>query len=241
MDDGDLTAKLTELASLLVTDDGLDATLERVAKMSTSLIEACDSCGVSLLRDGTVSTRSASDARADRVDEIQYAQGEGPCLEAIKIGQAVHVDSFADEERWPLFIDRARQEGIRASYSVPLTVRGETLGSLNFYSTGAPFSDADEQMGDVLATQAAAALRNAQTFNEVLALVDQLNEALRSRDVIGQSKGMLMSRFSLTSDDAFQLLRTESQHRNVKLRTLAEEIVAGTSTIDVGPSSNPSP
>ena len=228
----EITEKLTELSRVLVADDGLDATLGRVAKLSTTLIDACDSCGVSLVRGGSVSTRAASDDRADRVDEIQYSQGEGPCLQAIQTGDKVHVPSFDDEERWPQFIDRARQEGIRASYSVPLRVDDHVVGSLNFYSIDGAFTDSDEQMGDVLASQAAVALHNARTFNEVLNLVDQLNEALGSRDLIGQAKGMLMARHDIDQGRAFDVLRRESQHRNVKLRTLAEQVVSGEVRID---------
>ncbi|WP_420451305.1 ANTAR domain-containing protein [Ilumatobacter sp.] len=227
-----ITDKLIELSQVLVADDGLDATLGRVARLSTSLIDACDSCGVSLIRDGSVSTRAASDERADRIDDIQYSHGEGPCLQAIETGETVHVTSFAQEERWPQFIESALDEGIRASYSVPLRVEQNVVGSLNFYSIDGAFTDSDKQIGDVLASQAAVALHNARTFNEVLNLVDQLNEALASRDLIGQSKGILMANLSLGPDQAFDVLRRESQNRNVKLRDLAEQVVSGAVVID---------
>jgi len=224
--------KLIELSRLLVEDDGLDATLGRVATVSTSLIGACDSCGVSLVSDGVVSTRAASDARADRVDELQYSQGVGPCLEAIRTGDAVRVSSFEDETRWPGFIERALLEGVRASYSVPLRVDDALVGSLNLYSCGTEFSPSDQAVGNLLATQAAVALRNAQTFHDVLDMVDQLEDALSSRDLIGQAKGMLMAQMGLDSDQAFDELRRMSQERNIKLRDLAQHVVDGTVGID---------
>lgn len=227
-DDDELTERLAQLGRVLLTDGGLDASLDRVAKLSTSLIDACDSCGVSLAIDGKVSTRAASDDRADRVDEIQYSQGEGPCLSAIETGVPVLVDSFRVEDRWMAFIDRARTEGIRASYSVPLRVTDDAVvGSLNFYSTDGPFGDRDQLIGDLLAAQAAVGLRNAQTFADALTMVDQLNEALATRDVIGQAKGMLMARLDLDADAAFDALRTASQHGNVKLREIAEQVADG--------------
>ena len=51
--------------------------------------------------------------------------------------------------------------------------------------------------------------------------VDGLQEALASRDVIGQAKGILMERLHMTSDLAFEELRTASQLHNRKLRELA--------------------
>ena len=223
----DVAQKLTELSRVLIADDGLDASLQRVATLSTSLIHSCDGCGVSLSHDGSISTRAASDDRADRVDEIQYRYEEGPCLHAIETGTAVRVDSFDDEPRWTKFIEHAREEGVTASYSVPLTVKDHVVGSLNFYSCGGPFNEHDRQVGDLLAAQAAVGLRNAQTFADALAMVDQLTQALDSRDVIGQAKGMLMVRHDMDSDQAFDTLRTVSQHRNVKLRDVATMIVDG--------------
>lgn len=228
----DLTRRLTELSQVLIADDGLDASLKRVATLSTSLIGSCDGCGVSLAHHGTVSTRAASDDRADRVDEIQYKYEEGPCLHAIETGMAVQVESFEDETRWSKFIEHAREEGIQASYSVPLTVKDDVVGSLNFYSCRGPFEARDRQIGDLLAAQAAVGLRNAQTFADALSLVDQLTQALDSRDVIGQAKGMLMVRHNLDSETAFAALRTASQHRNIKLRDVATMIVDGDLDID---------
>lgn len=226
-----ISEQLLQLSRLLVEEDDLDGTLQRVADLSTTLVGACDSCGVSLLTEGrlatrAVGTRAASDARADRVDELQYASGVGPCLEAIETGQAVVAPSFATEERWEVFIDRAMREGIRASYSIPLRIGEEIVGSLNLYSCDDPFEEVDQTLADLLATQAAVALRNAQTYHQVLELVSQLHEAVDSRDVIGQAKGVLMARFGLDADEAFSRLRDESQRRNVKLRELAADIAA---------------
>jgi AmiR/NasT family two-component response regulator len=54
--------------------------------------------------------------------------------------------------------------------------------------------------------------------------VEGLQEALLSRDVIGQAKGILMERLHLTSDQAFEQLRIASQQVNVKLRDLATRV-----------------
>lgn len=223
--DDALATQLVELSRVLTTKDGLDLTLERVATLSTSLVESCDGCGVSLLRNGSVSTRAASDDRADRVDELQYREGEGPCLHAMTTGEPVSVPSFEAEARWPGFIDRAIDEGIKASYSVPLRVDTDIVGSLNLYSSNADFGAEDRRVADMLAGQAAVALKNAQTLKDVLDLVEQLQGALESRDLIGRAKGMLMARHGLTDHEAFQRLRRESQNRNIKLRTIALDVV----------------
>jgi AmiR/NasT family two-component response regulator len=56
--------------------------------------------------------------------------------------------------------------------------------------------------------------------------VEGLEEALLSRDVIGQAKGILMERLHLTSDQAFEELRSSSQKHNRKVRDIAAELAA---------------
>ena len=58
------------------------------------------------------------------------------------------------------------------------------------------------------------------------ALTEQLEAALETRGVIERAKGILMVTRRCSSDDAFTLLRRQSQHENVKLRLIAEKVVA---------------
>jgi ANTAR domain len=57
---------------------------------------------------------------------------------------------------------------------------------------------------------------------EISARVMEIND---QRAFIEQAKGMLMFIYGVDGDAAFQMLRTQSQHHNVKLRLLAEQIV----------------
>jgi len=54
----------------------------------------------------------------------------------------------------------------------------------------------------------------------------QLEKALETRDLIGQAKGILMERERVTGDQAFEMLRSSSQHMNLKLRDVAAMLVA---------------
>lgn len=231
LDNDILNTHLMKLGQLVVTEEPVSTALARVAEMASSVIDVCDCCGVSLVQGDHVETRAASDDRADDVDEMQYSAGSGPCLQAIEDGRAVNVASFDDESRWPEFIQRARAAGIRASYSVPLTVDDDIVGSINYYSASSAFDPRARHLGDLFATQAAVALHNARTFSGVRDLVGQLREALESRDVIGQAKGILMARHGIDAEAAFDRLRTESQHRNQKLRTIAARLVEEASDV----------
>jgi hypothetical protein len=59
----------------------------------------------------------------------------------------------------------------------------------------------------------------------------QLRRAIRSRDVIGQAKGLLMERRGVGEDEAFAILREASQSLNIKLAVIAESLANGEADI----------
>jgi len=226
--------RIAELAQLLLAEENFETTLRRVADLSVETVPGCDATGVSLVHDGQVTTSVASGDLALRADSHQYTTGEGPCLAAIDDGQTHQIDSMATDTRWPRFAAQAQREGVVAVLSIPLPVRNETVGALNLYAEHRPFDEVSQRLGERFARQAAVALTNAQTFERTRDLVEQLNQALASRDTIGQAKGILMARKGLDADDAFEMLRAASQRRNKKLRDVAREIVAAAETNAAG-------
>ena len=67
---------------------------------------------------------------------------------------------------------------------------------------------------------------NASAYWQATQLSEQLGQAMQSRAVIEQAKGILMARSPhLEADEAFDLLRKASQRENVKLRDIAQRIV----------------
>ena len=222
----EFSSRIGELSQTLLSDERIDGFLARAARLSVSLIPACDTCSVSVVTDGNkVRTRASSDELAERVDRHQYDNGDGPCLEAISTGASVRSVPFGEETRWPDFVKRAAAEGVTASYSVPLKTGERTVGALNLYSLTRAFGDADEDLSEAFAGHAAVAVANADAYHQALDLSRHLEEALKSRDVIGQAKGIIMERERVTADQAFEMLRKVSQARNVKLREVAELVV----------------
>jgi GAF domain-containing protein len=229
---------LTELSWLVLGDDSLDAVLGRVVALAVETIAPCDSCGISVAEGARVSTRAASDRRAEQVDNLQYEAGEGPCLTAIATGDPIVVPDLSAESRWPAFRRLAHGSDVVASYSVPLEVGQVRLGSLNYYSVAERFRPEDRAIADVFARQASVALANARTLADKHTELEQLHEALASRDIIGQAKGRLMARHEVDADSAFDLLRSMSQDHNVKLRDLAARVAAG-EDLHIGRSHDP--
>jgi hypothetical protein len=99
--------------------------------------------------------------------------------------------------------------------SVGLSIRGPQRTALNLYARDAHVFGPQTRLGaGVFGLQAAALLHGADH-------AAQLGIALESRDLIGQAKGILMERFAVTDDAAFQMLVSSSQDTNLKLVEVA--------------------
>lgn len=227
-DPDELWKAIADLSGFLLSAESLEATLSRVTHLAVRCIPGCDAVGATLFQDGRATTRAATGGLVYEVDHYQYDIDDGPCLAAVRDCEVHEVEDMSDSPEWPDFCSHAAQRGIRSSVSFPLVVRGEALGALNFYSrTARAFTDVDREMALAFATQAAVALANAQTYSASVRLVEQLREALSTRGVIDQAKGILMAQQGWSEEDSFEALRAISSRRNTKLRLVAAEIVAG--------------
>jgi GAF domain-containing protein len=209
-----------------------DAALRCVTELSVAAIAACDAASLSIVGPARVTTRAATGEMATVLDEIQYRAGEGPCLDAIRTGTVSRLGPPSSTSTWPSFWQESQTLGLARTLSAPVRVDGEIVGSLNLYcrSTESDLTHADELLVALLATSAATALAAEVAAERHQVLVEQLNQALVSRDVIGQAKGILMAREGCTPDEAFDMMRRASQRLNQKLRDVAEHIAASANT-----------
>jgi GAF domain-containing protein len=227
-DDLELQRTLVELVGLLPADESYEQTLQRVVELAQQTISGCDSASITLLTEGPEPGRTIvrTDGLALRIDEFQYQNDDGPCLEASREKQTVEVVSMRTEERWGPFPSEAIRHGVESSLSSPLSVRGQSLGALNLYSrTEAAYTDSSREIARLFASQASVAVANAQVYEASRRLTEQMQEAMRSRAIIEQAKGILMAERSCDEDTAFDLLRAASQRQNVKLREVAQRLV----------------
>jgi GAF domain-containing protein len=124
------------------------------------------SCARSRRRTFHRDTRVFTDGISPAVDEGQYQDDVGPCLDALREGRIIRVeDTAAVVGRWPSYSRRAVENGVSSTLSLPLSAGSERLGAMNLYATGGRrFSEDDEGHGDRFATQAAVALANARAY-----------------------------------------------------------------------------
>lgn len=178
--------------------------------------------------DGRPTTAVYTDPTSPEVEKAQYDSGRGPCLDAWREGRTVRIDHVADvDERYPEFSQAALRHGIPSTLSLALVAGGEGIGALNLYARKPEaFTEEDEALGEELAAAAAAVLANSSAYWGAFELSEGFTEAMKTRTVTEQAKGILMaSSPTLDAVAAFDSLRRASQSENVQLRDIAKRIV----------------
>lgn len=218
---------LLALCEELVYEQSLEATLAHVVDLACQTIAGGDMGGVTLLEREGPTTVGASNEEALRVDAVQYnARSGGPCLDAYRRQVVNRIDSTSTDRRWPEFAAAATAAGVLSTLSLPLVVHGDGIGALNLYCRRTDgFTSADEVTGAMYATHASVALANARMYWRTQALASQLKEALSTRGVIEQAKGILVAEQGCSDDEAFGLLVAASQRTHTKLHDVAAELV----------------
>ena len=216
----DLATVLSDVAQSLQQEPDVQATLQGIVDAAQDAVPGAEHVSLSsIVRRREVKTRAATDELPLKVDRAQMETGQGPCLDTLYEQRTARIPEMAVEERWPDFVARATDCGVSSMLSLQLFVRGDDLGVLNLFSSRPnAFGEESEHVGLLFASHAAIAMSEAQEK-------EQLRSAIEFRDLIGQAKGILMERYKIDSDRAFQVLTRASQTRNRKLREIAAELV----------------
>jgi GAF domain-containing protein len=223
--DETLSALHRELARVVLVGRELPEVLDEVVGIARRAIPGSEASSITLIRDERTFTAAFAGQLAMDADELQYQRGYGPCLDAGRAGTVFVVSDMRAEERWPDYARHAAELGVRSSLSVPLPFQGATIGALNNYAcTPAAFGEADVRLGQEVAAFVAIAVGNAEAAARATTDVANMRQAMASRSVIEQAKGILMERYKITAEQAFTLLTHASQRSNVKLRVVAEEL-----------------
>ncbi|SFO54112.1 GAF domain-containing protein [Pseudonocardia ammonioxydans] len=202
--------------------DDVDETLSAIVNEAVETIPGVVAGGISVLEHGRISPRIPTNTTIKELDELQSRLGEGPCITAAVdpaddgVIVAEDLAEPPDSERWPQFAPQAVECGYRSMMSTQLSTRTSSVHtSLDMYSpTPGTFDEAARMTAGLFGVQAALLLYGAEH-------AAHLSEALSTRDVIGQAKGILMERFDVGADRAFQMLVRSSQDTNIKVVEVA--------------------
>lgn len=225
-----LARTMVELADTLVDDFDV---VDLLTTLSGRCIDVLDiaAAGIMLAAPSGELRVVTSSSEAMRVVELFELQSqEGPCLDCYRTGQPViNVDLDTVNGRWPRFAAVAKMAGFRAADAIPMRLRGQVIGALNlFRSEPGSLDEEDVLVAQALADVSTIAILQHRTAVDSTVLNDQLNEALNSRIVIEQAKGMIAQRLRLDMPAAFTRLRNHARNHNHRLADVANDIVRGT-------------
>jgi len=227
-DDVDLLSGLRGVAELVADARSVPDLLSDVARFATIAIPDVVGASTVLLHDPwEVRATTATADFVAAIDRVQYDElREGPCLTCMSSGRVAVSGSLGSDSRWPRFGGRVARMDVHSALSLPLVVNGSVIGAINAYAhTRDAFGEHAVVLGLQFAGSAAVSVYHAQLLNSARTRTEQLQQALGSRAVIDQAIGIIRSRSGATAEQAFERLTQLSQHNNVKLVAIAEQLV----------------
>jgi GAF domain-containing protein len=226
----ELATVFARMSGLLLSQETMSTALRLVTSLATETLPSALGSGVTLLdADGKRITAQATDSLVEQADALQYELDEGPCLTAWASRAVVRIDDLATETRWPAWVARARRLGMAATLSAPLIAANEAIGALKVYAASpGVFGDHEETVLSMFADQAAILVANMHSYESARRLSQNLQAALRSRDVIAVAKGILMGRDGADEGTALTTLAALAAQRRSSLYEVAAATVEST-------------
>jgi GAF domain-containing protein len=229
-----LLATLSRFAATLPARYDLDEALSELTESVTAVLGLCGSWVT--MADGQLSFLAAVrlapaavslDAAELGRDHAQLHPFPCPCRDAYSTGVLVRVTDVREEStRWPEFSAAASRLSIAGVAAIPMRLASQTIGALNLYSAEPrEWSDKDMAVASVLADVATSYLVNASKLRQQEQLSEQLQDALNSRVLIEQAKGITATQRAISLDEAYQRIRSHARTKNASLRVVAEAIV----------------
>lgn len=221
MDSSSLLAASRRLSETLEPGD-LDQTLARITAAAVEVLPDVAFASITVKHaDGRLETFAPTDDVLWGIDAAQYDLQEGPCYESAVDTVHVTAPHLAEDPRFPRYAPVAVAAGIEAQAGIRLFETRGSNGALNLYGTQRGAFEDLGAIGELFAHQATTALAYARQ-------ITQLQEAVRTRQLIGQAVGVTMARFDLDEARAFGFLTRLSQDTNTKLRVIAERLLEET-------------
>ncbi|MCZ2828647.1 GAF and ANTAR domain-containing protein [Modestobacter sp. VKM Ac-2986] len=216
-----------ELGRMSFADHSLESVLQKVTDLAARVLPGEPATSVTIVDAGRATTVAASHPLARQLDQVQYAQGSGPCLQAATTGVVVELLDTATESRWAPFPQVAAQRDCKGVMSFPLPPQELISGGLNVYSrsTSQPLDERTRAVAARFAAYAVVPVSNMYLYESAVGRAENLRAALDSRAVIDQAKGILMERHKLSADQAFSALAEVSMATNTRVRDVAERFV----------------
>jgi GAF domain-containing protein len=212
-------AYFADMALDLHAEPSAERTVDRIAEYAKAAMR-CEDAGILMVHSRRrIETVAATSPACERAHDLQVELDEGPCLDALTGDETYYlVGNTATDARWTQWGPAVTELGLRSVLSLRLETRARRYGSLNLYGSQTEmFGPDDLAVASIFARHASIALATSQE-------TDGLQKAMDARKVIGIAMGILMERYAIESDRAFDVLQRYSQTNNIKLREVAQQV-----------------
>lgn len=215
------------LQRLLVGEQTVESVGLLVARHVEAVLPRAAAASLTLLRGRRAATVAATGLLAHELDEAQYTEGTGPCLDTARSGRSHLMTDARTDDRWPAHTAEASRRGTLSCLSVPVPPEHGVRAAVNLYAepTGA-FAPSDADVVTAELAGVAVVLANVLDHRDLVAAAEGVRQAEASRALIEQAKGMLMHEHGWDADRAFAELLKRSNDSNTRVRDLAAAMVA---------------
>ncbi|MFI8664687.1 ANTAR domain-containing protein [Rhodococcus qingshengii] len=224
----DIFESLDRFSALVRNTNAPEGQIQTFCEQMVATIPTVDMAGVALIpeRGTTPQTVKCTDARVLEIELDQHRVDEGPGVESARTGQRMRVNSGDVTSKWPDFARCAESVGVSSYLSVPLSIDEVQVGVLSLYSfVDHGFAEIDGVLLQVFIAAVEGAVWKSRRGEEWRVEIAGLRAAMKSRGHIEQAKGMLMVVHAITEDQAFEMLAAQSQRQNIRVTTVAAEII----------------
>jgi GAF domain-containing protein len=224
----DVRHALDELGRLRFGEMRVEEALEQIVKV-THTVFSVDGAGLMLAdADHHLRNVAASEDRMAHLEALQISYQEGPCITAFEDKVLVAAEDLVSDARWPLFAAAAVKRGVRAVLASPIPYNQDAVGVVAVLSEERHPWSAEAELALLAFTDLAALLIATVMMGEQrTVLATQLQNALNSRAVIEQAKGVLIGQQGLSAHAAYEKLRAQARAERRKLAVVAAELVRG--------------
>jgi hypothetical protein len=212
----ELAGLLHELSALLLSADDLSQALHRLAAFTAGAVPGARRCSVVLIGERAPLTVAASGPHGQAFDDLQYATGQGPGLDAARTRTLVSAHDVARDPRWPELSDCARAEGLHAVAAIPLDVQRSWVGALSLYARRG------EGIGPDPLLTAMALVGQA----EVLLGEFRRRAALGEGATVDRAAGVIIAQRGCGVHEAYDVLEDTANRLGLDRQTVADRLVA---------------
>ena len=215
-----LSRSMAMTASTLDGPVDVEELLGLICLAAIDAVSGAEYAGITLAdRRGKMETSAASHPVVHQVDALQYQFRQGPCVDAVQGRWQARSGDLSVDVRWPKYGPLAAELGVVSQMGIELFDEPGLIAGLNLYSsTRGAFNDDTVEAAMLFAIQATHTLGRVMTQKH-------LTDAMTTNTTIGRATGVVMERFQMTADRAFELLTRVSRIHDVTLEVLAGQIL----------------